>query len=194
MCVGMQSELDEASTLFFYVRQKKSAMTVDWNVKQAWWYSVKFLFFCVESKVAGLDHSDRTRTRLSYNKKIPSVVLSENPPSLSMSQQTHWKNLLVRCLRVPSPWKPRTLINRTIPLQPLSSQNYCHFLVSNLPCPKPLVLQPCSPFNSAIASTNLPCSASNLTRCLSRSGSSASNCAQTAASSTFKLFNRAFCT
>ena len=52
MCVvGMQSELGEASTLFFHVRQKKSAVTVDWNVKQAWWYSVKFLFFCVESKV-----------------------------------------------------------------------------------------------------------------------------------------------
>jgi hypothetical protein len=52
MCVmGMQSELDEASTLFFHVRQKKSAVTVDWNVSRHGGIASNSCSFYVESKV-----------------------------------------------------------------------------------------------------------------------------------------------
>jgi hypothetical protein len=167
---------------------------VDWNVSRDGCIASNSCSFYVESKVAGLDHSDRTRTRLSYKQKesirrVKAKILRPFRCPNKHTGRTCWCDVSVS-------QAPGSLGHSIVQflLQPLSSQNYCHFLVSNLPCPKPLVLQPCSPFNSAIASTNLPCSASNLTRCLSRSGSSASNCAQTAASSTFKLFNRAFCT
>jgi hypothetical protein len=53
----------------FYVGQKKSAITVDWNVSRHGGIASNSCSFYVESKVAGLHHSDRTRTRLSYKQK-----------------------------------------------------------------------------------------------------------------------------